>query len=545
MHPHPQEFDYIVVGGGAAGCVVAARLVDSGASVALIERGRSDVNRWIHIPAGFFRVLQSQDAEVMLSDLDSSLGGARFAVPQGRVLGGGSSVNGMLYMRGQPQDYQHWVDAYGCAAWSYADVLPTYMRQEHNSRLGAPFHGQSGALHVSDPSSPHPVCQHIIQAGMEAGLTPNSDFNGASQEGIGWYQVMAHQGQRQSAAHCFLRPVLHRANLTLLTETLARRVIFRRRRAVGLEVQDAGGTLRLLHAVKELVLCAGTFHSPKLLMLSGVGPRAQLEQYGIDLIHDAPSVGSNYHDHVGAPVTFRLKRAIGLYGHDKGIKAIKHGLNYWMLRRGLLTSNLLQAGACIDTDGDGRPDVQYNCAPFAPGAPGQPPLAFHALQIHPMTMRPRSRGQIMLQSADPEAAPRFVANPLAHPDDLACLRRGIRWAQRIAQQASLRELISEPVWPISSLQTKGDDAAFDDAIRSHARTIFHPAGTCRMGSGQDAVVDTHLRVKGVEGLRVADCSVMPQLISGNTCAPTLMIADRCADAMLYGALRSPHAAGAR
>ena len=531
---NPRGFDYIVVGGGAAGCVLAARLVASGATVALIERGRSDVNRWIHVPATFFKALQSQDADVVLSEPDPSLGGVPFPVPQGRVLGGGSSVNGMLYMRGQAADYQAWADEHGCAGWAYEDVLPVYMRQERNTRLGAPYHGQSGPMVVSDPSAPHPVCAHIIRAGLEAGIPRSDDFNGASQAGIGWYQVMAHAGQRQSAAHCFLRPVLGRGELTLLTETLARRVVFEGQRAVGVEIQNANGEVEVLRATREVVLTAGAFHSPKLLMLSGVGPQQELARHGIDVRVDAAQVGANYHDHVGCPVTFRLKHPQGLFGHDKGLKALKHGIDYFVFKRGLLTSNLLQAGACVDTDGDGRADVQYNLAPFAPGAPGQPPLAFHALQIHPMTMRPRSRGRLGLQSADPAAPPRFEANALADPQDLDTLRRGVRLAQEIAQQASLRELIAGAAWPPAGIQTASNNDAFDDAIRAQSRTIYHPAGTCRMGPGAEAVVDLQLRVNGVDGLRVADCSVMPQLVSGNTCAPTMMIADRCADAILAG-----------
>jgi choline dehydrogenase len=281
-----------------------------------------------------------------------------------------------------------------------------------------------------------------------------------------------------------------------------------------------------------VILTAGSFHSPKLLMLSGIGPADEISRQGIDVVRDLPEVGANYHDHVGCPVTFKLKGQLGLYGHDEGINALKHAVDYFVFKRGLLTSNLLQAGACVDTDGDGRPDVQYNCAPFAPGAPGQPPLPFHALQIHPMTMRPRSRGRLGLKSANPADAPRFDAAVLTAVDDLETLRRGIRVAQHIASQPSLRNLIAGPAWPIQGLDTRTANDAFDDAIRAQARTIYHPAGTCRMGSDGRSVVDLTLRVNGVQGLRVADCSVMPQLTSGNTCAPTMMIADRCADMIL-------------
>ncbi|MGB1148048.1 MAG: GMC family oxidoreductase, partial [Alphaproteobacteria bacterium] len=279
-------------------------------------------------------------------------------------------------------------------------------------------------------------------------------------------------------------------------------------------------------------LTAGSFQSPKLLKLSGIGPREELDRHGIDVIHDAALVGENYQDHVGAPLTARLKHAIGLHGADKGMKALGHGLRYMFGGGGLLSTNLLQGGACVDTDGSGRPDVQYNLAPFAPGGPGQPPLDFHALQIHPMTMRPLSRGRLGLRSKDPKDSLYFEAEALGRAEDLDTLRRGVRLAREILQQSGLTELIQEEVWPGAGVSTKAGSNNLDDAIRAQARTIFHPAGTCQMGGAETSVVDPELRVRGVEGLRVADCSVMPALVSGNTNAPTMMIADRCADFIL-------------
>ncbi len=526
-------FDYVIVGGGSAGCVLAARLAaESGGSVVLLERGRADRNRWIHIPATFFKALQSQDADAVISEPDASLGGLRFPVPQGKVLGGGSSVNGMIYMRGQAQDYDDWVRDYGCVGWGYKDVLPVFKRQEGNTRLGQEYHGQDGKLVVDDPSAPHPVAARIIEAAVSAGVPRSDDFNGASQEGAGWYQVTASDGQRQSAAHCFLKPELKRENLVVLTHHSAGRIRIENRRATAVEVTDDTGNQLLIEARREIVLTAGSFHSPKLLMLSGIGPRDLLDRHGIEIIHESDDVGRNYQDHVGAPLTRRLKGVKGLHNADKGLAAIKHGVDYFLFNRGLLTSNLLQAGACVDTDGDGRPDVQYNFAPFAPGAPGQPPLAFHAIQVHPMTMRPQSRGRLGLASRDPNAAPKFEASALDREADLDTLRRGVRLARRICEQPDLKDILGEEIWPGADVSTKAGSNTLDDAIRKQARTIFHPAGTCRMGPGTDSVVDLELRVRGIEGLRVADCSVMPQLVSGNTNAPTMMIADRAADFML-------------
>ena len=524
------EFDFVIVGGGSAGCVIAARLAaESGGTVALIERGRPDANRWIHIPATFFKALQGRDAEAIISEPDESLGGLKFPVPQARVLGGGSSVNGMIYMRGQARDYDDWADVHGCRGWRFDDVLPVFKRQEVNRQFANEFHGTDGRLVVDGPSAPHPVSQSLIEATASAGVPKTDDFNGASQEGVGWYQVTASQGQRQSAAYCFLAPELSRENLSVLTGHTVQRLRFENRRATAVEARDERGEEVLIKAMKQIVLSAGSFQTPKLLMLSGVGPRDELERHGVEIVHEADEVGRNYQDHVGAPVTRRLLKPVGLYGADKGLKALKHGLDYFAFRRGLLTSNLLDAGACVDTSGNGRPDVQFNLAPFAPGAPGQPPLDYHAVQIHPMTMRPASRGRLGLASRDPVDAPKFQSQALREDADMDTLRRGVRLAQDIFAKPELQDLIGDEIWPGPDVSTAVGSNTFDDAIRAQARTIYHPAGTCRMGPTEASVVDPELRVYGVEGLRVADCSVMPALVSGNTNAPTMMLADRAAD----------------
>ncbi|WP_432695000.1 GMC family oxidoreductase [Marinobacterium sp. YM272] len=528
-----QEYDYIIVGGGSAGCVLAARLAESGEhSVALVEEGRSDVNPWIHIPATFFLALQSRDASTIVSEPDSSLGMKRFVVPQGRVLGGGSSVNGMLYMRGQAKDYDEWASIHGCEGWSYKDVLPTYIAQENNARLQNSYHGLRGPLVIGDPEYRHPLNKACIDAAIEAGIKPSDDFNGDTQEGAGWYQVTAKGGKRKSAAVCFLRPVEKQKNFHLVSETIATRIRFDGKRAVAVETVDKAGRSGELKCRKEIVLTAGSFQSPKLLMLSGIGPKDHLESFGIDVLVDAPSVGGNYQDHVGVPVTRKLAKPIGLHGSNKGLKALKHGIDYFIFRRGLLTSNLLEAGACVDTNGDGRPDVQFNFAPFAPGRPGEPPLELHGYHIHPMTMRPASRGRVFLKSADPLDPPRLEASALESEEDLDTLRRGVRLARKIYQQSPLKEFMGEEIWPGADIDTDTDNEAFDDAIRQQARTIYHPAGTCRMGGDAESVVDVRLKVRGVEGLRVADCSVMPALVSGNTNAPTMMIAGRAAEFIL-------------
>ncbi len=529
------KFDYVIVGAGSAGCVIANRLVRDGRfSVALIERGRMDDNRWIHIPATYFKAHQSEDIDEVLSEQDDTLNGRQFSVPQGRVIGGGSSINAMIYMRGQARDYDEWDDLHGCGGWRYDDVLPVFIRQEKNIQLGAPFHGQEGQLVVASPEFKHPVNEMLLEAAQSAGVPWSDDFNGETQEGAGWYQATAHAGRRQSAATCFLKPVFGREQLTVLTNTIAGKIRFTGRRATALEIEK-GGQQSILRARKEIILTAGSFQSPKLLMLSGVGPAAELGRHGIDVVHDAPEVGANYHDHVGTPVTYKLKKNIGYHNADKGLAALKHGIEYFLFRRGLLTSNLLAAGACVDTDGDGRPDVQYNFAPFAPGAPGQGPLPHHSLHLHPLTMRPTSRGRLVLATRNPDDHPKFEARVLQTEEDLDTLRRGVRFAREICGQPQLRDLLGEMIWPAPDVSVAVGSNSFDDAIRKQARTSYHPAGTCRMGSDESAVADVRLSVNGIEGVRVADCSVMPAVISGNTNAPTMMIADRGADFVLEDA----------
>lgn len=524
-----QTFDYIVIGGGSAGCVLAAGLAKDGRySVALLEEGRKDSNPFIHIPATFFKVMQSPDVQSEISEPDATLEGQSFAVPQGRVLGGGSSVNGMIYMRGQARDYDDWRDLHGCTGWAYDDVLPVFCAQEKNARLGRPYHGQSGPLRVDDPVYRHPVTARLIAAARSLGLPANADFNGESQIGAGWYQVTASGGRRQSAAVAFLKSVKDADNLSILTGYRATRLLMRGRRAIGVTARLKTGEVSL-RANKEILLCAGAFQTPKLLMLSGIGPKSALEHLGIDPVADRAEVGRNYQDHIGAPVTARLTRNIGFHNADKGLRALWHGANYALFRKGLLSSNLLQGGICADTDGDGRADVQFNLAPFAPGPPGTPPLPLHSVQVHPMTMRPKSRGALHLRSANPNDPLRFMANVLDAPEDLETLRRGIRLAREILAASALGDILGAEIWPGPDISSAVGSNRLDSAIRRHARTIFHPAGTCRMGGDPEAVVDPELKVNGVEGLRIADCSIMPALTSGNTNAPVMMIAGKAVD----------------
>ena len=526
------EFDYIIIGAGAAGCVLASEIIKDGLfSVCLIEGGRKDTSRWIHIPATMFKTLNTQDASRVISEPDASLDDINFVVPQGTVLGGGSSINGMIYVRWQAKDYNDWEINHGCVGWSYKDVLPIFINQEKNTRLSKPFHGKDGPLRVSDPEYKHPINSAIIESALQAGLSSNEDFNGANQEGTGWYQVTAHKGKRYSAATSFLKPQLHSEQLTLLTNTKAHNILFSNYTATEVAISNQYGQKKL-KAKREIILSAGSFQSPKLLMQSGIGPEENLLRAGIDVIHNSINVGANLQDHVGTPVTMNLREKIGLHDEDKGFKAIKNGLNYYAFKRGLLTSNILEAGACIDTNGKGRPDVQFNFAPFAAGPPGKPPLPTHAVQVSPMTMRPKSRSRLYLDTSNPNASLKFYANMLADPEDLDTLRRGIRLAREIFKQRPITDMVEDEIWPGNGVSSTVGSNTLDYRIREQARTIFHPAGTCRMGPQKNDVLDLDLRVNGVEGLRVVDCSIMPALVSGNTNAPTMMIAGKAAEKIL-------------
>ena len=529
------EFDFIVVGGGAAGCVLAARLAERGdVTVALVERGPMDRRPAIHVAGAFPRLYDLPETDMVFSEPDPSLGGRPVRVLQGRVIGGGSSIGAMVYMRGQRQDFDDWAERHGCAGWAYDDMLPVFRRHEANTRLDDAYHGTDGPVVVSDPAAPHPVSARAIDAAIAAGVPATQDFNGAHQEGAGWYQVYAHKGRRQSAAGCFLRPVLKRETLTVVTGATVQRLRIDGRRATAVELRDKAGGERILRARREIVLAAGAIQSPKILMLSGIGPAGDLNRLGIDVACDAPGVGANYHDHHGAAVTWYLDGIQGLDGQDRGRNALRNLRDYVLHRRGLLASTHVDAGACVDTTGSGRPDVQYNFAAFAPAGPDMPRLDGNAMVMNTTIMQTRSRGRLGLRSGNPADGVTILANALDDPRDLATLRRGVRMACRFYDQSPLREVLGAPIWPPAGLDMSDGSETFEAEIRARAESKGHPTGTCRMGPDAEAVTDLDLRVRGIDGLRVADASVMPAIVSGNTQAATLAIADRAAEALLRG-----------
>lgn len=520
-----EQFDYIVVGGGASGCVMAARLSENPLTkVLLIESGRRDDDRYIKIPATFFKVIEKgRDIVAYVGEPSPRVNGRASIVVQGQVIGGGSSINAMLYVRGQAQDYDGWAAA-GNPGWGYADVLPVFKALENNMELADAYHGTEGELHVSETGYHHPLCRAFIRAAQEVGLPYNPDFNGSSQEGVGFYQTTTHDGRRWSAAEAFLRKAEGRANLKIMTETRVARVAFVGTRAVGVVL--ANGTT--IKACAEVVLCAGAIETPRLLQLSGVGEAAHLKSFGIDVVADSPGVGQNYQDHLETTVQGVTHHPISFMGQDRGLQALKHMAQYLMFRTGLLTSNVVECGGFADVSNAGVPDLQFHVLPFMVGWADREPVQEHGIAIGPCFLRPKSRGSVRLRSAKAQDPALFDAGAFSDEEDLHVLVRGVRKGIEILEAPALAKLIQRRALPQPGIEK--DEEALKDYVRQTAKTVFHPVGTAKMGPASDrmAVLDPQLRVRGTQGLRVADASAMPTLVSGNTNAPTMMIAERAA-----------------
>lgn len=523
------SFDYIVAGGGSGGCVVTQRLVAAGKSVLLLEAGPADNTPFIHIPATFIRVIGTKRTWMYRTEAEDSILGRAMYVPQGRTLGGGSSVNAMIYIRGQREDYDRWA-ALGCDGWGYEDVLPIFRRAENNQRLADEFHGNDGMLRVSDLGYRHPLSYAFVRAAQQAGYPYNDDFNGARQRGVGFYQTTTHDGRRGSTAATYLRSVRRSPLLTIRTGARLDRLLFENGAVSGVAYRDAAGHVYEARIREECILAAGGIGSPKALQLSGIGHEERLARHGIPAIRHLPGVGENFQDHVCASVYARTRDPISLLGADKGIRAARHGLQYLLWRTGLLTSNVIESGGFIDTDGSGRPDVQIHVTPRLVGDFDREPPPGHGITINPCILRPTSRGTVTLRSADPADPPVVVANNLTTREDIDTIVRGLKVSRRILRAPALAGLIESELLP--SADEHITDADLEEHARRVAKTVYHPSGTCRMGKDELAVVDSRLRVHGVPRLRIADVSVMPELVSGNTNAPTVMIAERCADFLL-------------
>jgi choline dehydrogenase len=515
-------YDYIVAGAGSAGCVMANRLsADAGKRVCLVEAGPPDKSPLIHIPLGLALLAKTRGIKWDYNtEPEPALNDRRLYWPRGRTLGGSSSVNAMIYMRGHPADYEGWAAAAG-ADWGWSRVRELFLAMENNEAQGGPHHGKDGPLNVANLRHPNPLSRAFVEAGIECQIPENADFNGASQEGVGLYQVTQKDGKRFSSARAFLDPVRDRANLTIETNALVERVLFQGRRAVGLQLR---GRVLPLNPGGEVILCAGAVGSPHLLMLSGIGPGKELSRYGIEVVHDTREVGENLADHldVGVLAATRGRDAIGV---TAGLlpRVIRSSFAYARHKSGELTSNVAEAGGFVKSDpARERPNLQFHFLPCLLRDHGRRTAFGYGVTLHVCDLLPKSRGRISLHSADPAAPPKIEAKYLSHPDDIGVLLDGFKFARRVLDAPSMKKHIKAELSPGPQVQT--DEALIAD-IRARAETIYHPVGSCRMGKDETSVVDPEARVRGVEGLRVVDASIMPSIIAGNTNAPVMMIAE--------------------
>jgi choline dehydrogenase len=528
-----EAFDFIIVGAGSAGCVLANRLsADPRHRVLLLEAGGRDNYLWIHIPVGYFKTMNNPRTDWCLrTEPDPGLNGRAIDWPRGKVLGGSSSINGLLYIRGQAQDYDQWRQL-GCAGWSYADVLPLFKRSESQERGADDFHGGDGPLHVSNMRVRRDVCDAFGAAAQELGIPANDDFNGRSQEGAGYFQLTAHKGRRWSAATAFLKPALGRANLTVVTGAQSERVLFEGRRAVGVRYRR-GGMVHEARARREVVLSAGAVHSPQLLELSGVGRGPVLRGLGIPVVHELPGVGENLQDHLQARLAFRSTRPTLNNEVNNPLRKLLIGLEYVLFRTGPMTMGASQfcifARSRPELD---TPDIQFHIQPLSADKLHEGLHRFAAFTASVCQLRPESRGRVTPRSPDIAAAPAICANYLSSETDCRVIVDGIRLARRFAGTQALSPFVAAEWRPGPAVQSDADLLRF---ARDTATTIFHPVGTCKMGVDAMAVVDPELRVRGIEGLRVIDASIMPTITSGNTNAPAIMIGEKGAAAILAAA----------
>lgn len=533
-----REFDYVIVGAGSAGCVLANRLsADPDVQVCLIEAGKRDKSLMVRMPAGVGKLIKDANAYNwgFYTEPQRHMDNRRLWWPRGRGWGGSSSINGMIYIRGHAGDYDQWQQM-GLTDWGFADVLPYFKRSESYEGGENDFHGGDGPLKVTESPANSPMYQAFVEAGRAAGHAVTNDFNGASQDGMGLYQRTIHDGRRWSAATGYLHPVVdERPNLTVVTTGVATRVIIEGHRAVGVQIAEGKGRKpEQIRARGEVLVCAGAVQSPQLLQLSGIGAPDKLHEHGIDVTVPSPGVGANLQDHLDVTVVHEMTQKLSAYSQQAGLKKLAVGLRYLLKKTGPGADNFLQAGAFLKSrEGLDRPDLQLHYVNACMIDHGRVTVNHDGFTVHACQLRPESRGTVTLRSADPFDAPAIDPNYLATEEDRRAMREAVRLVREICAQEALTPYRGPEMLPGAAVTS---DADVDAYIRRSGETIYHPVGTVAMGATDDAPLDPELRVRGIEGLRVVDASVMPTLIGGNTNAPTIMIAEKAADLILGRAM---------